>query len=60
VVAQPIAARTNIPPTTRPVVFQNPALGFPVFKESTDALGMLTRQLSQSGGFWKGTPLTES
>jgi hypothetical protein len=33
-----------------PVVFQNPALGLPARKESTDALGMLTRQLSQSGG----------
>jgi hypothetical protein len=50
VVAQPIAARTNIPPITMPVVFQNPALGLPARKESTDALDMLTRHLSQSGG----------
>jgi hypothetical protein len=59
-VAQPIAVSTTIPPTTSPAVFQNPLLGLPALKESTDSFARPIRQLSHSGGSTKGTPLMES
>lgn len=47
-------------PSTRPTVFQNPAMGFPSRTESTSMRGMLIRQLSHSGGRVNGTAETVS
>jgi hypothetical protein len=43
-------------PTTKAKVFQNPAVGFPRRTESTSERGILSLQLSQSTGRWKGMP----
>ena len=57
---QATTTNATIPPITRPVVFQKPEVGFPDLMESTEALGRVMRQESQSGDCTNGTPLIES